>query len=203
MKDDTKYWNNYYQQDFIREASPFARFCQDNFIEQPLRIVEFGSGSGRDLRFLHHSGNQITGYDTSQEAVANIRLAYPDLDIVLGDFTRLDLCEELGAVYSRWTIHSVDEESAERALSWCAGNIIERGILMIEVRTINDHLYGEGKLVGRNAYITDHYRRFVVPDELQRQLEELGFEICYFEEAQGFSVYKDDDPVLLRVMAKR
>ncbi|MFP6872836.1 MAG: class I SAM-dependent methyltransferase [Verrucomicrobiales bacterium] len=203
MKNDTQYWDNYYRQDFINEASPFAGFCQENFLKQPLKIVEFGSGSGRDLRFLHHSGNQVTGYDTSTEAVAYIKSAYPDLNIVLGDFTRLDLHERLDAVYSRWTLHSIDEESADRALSWCAENIVEGGILMIEVRTINDHLYGEGKPAGRNAYITDHYRRFVVPDGLKGQLEELGFEICFFEEGQGFSVYKDDDPVLLRVMAKR
>ena len=58
-------------------------------------------------------------------------------------------------------------------------------------------------LAGRNAYITDHYRRFIVPDEIRQKLESLGFSIQFFEEGQGFSIYKDDDPVLLRVMAKK
>ena len=203
MPDDTSYWNGYYQQDFIKEASPFAIFCQENFLKQPLRIIEFGSGSGRDLRFLHHAGNRITGYDTSTKAVANIKAAYPDLDIVLGDFTQLESSEGLDAVYSRWTLHSIDEGAADRALSWCAKNIDEGGMLMIEVRTVNDHLYGEGTPAGRNAYITDHYRRFIVPDEIRQKLESLGFNIQFFEEGQGFSIYKDDDPVLLRVMAKK
>ena len=203
MKDDTEYWNNYYQQDFIKEASPFAKFCQDNHLKHPLRMIEFGSGSGRDLRFLHHSGNQITGYDTSTKAVANIKSAYPDLDIVLGDFTQLASCNNLDGVYSRWTLHSIDEAAADRALSWCAENIANEGLLMIEVRTINDHLYDEGIPAGRNAFITDHYRRFIVPDELKAQLESLGFRIVFFEEGQGFSVYKDNDPVLLRIIARK
>ena len=203
MTDDSTYWDAYYQEDFIKEASPFAIFCQENFLEKPLSIIEFGSGSGRDLRFLHHSGNRITGYDTSTKAVANIKSAYPDLDIVLGDFTQLASCGDLDAVYSRWTLHSIDKESADRALSWCAANIDNGGMLMIEVRTINDHLYGEGTPAGPNAFITDHYRRFVVPDELKEQLQGLGFEIVFFEEGQGFSVYKDDDPVLLRIMARK
>ena len=45
--------------------------------------------------------------------------------------------------------------------------------------------------------------QFIVPDEIRQKLESLGFNIQFFEEGQGFSIYKDDDPVLLRVMAKK
>ena len=203
MKDDTKYWNSYYKKAFIEEASPFAIFCHQNIFDRPLRIVEFGSGSGRDLRYLHHAGHHITGFDTSEEAVSHIRTSFPDLHIERADFTVLEPMGEIEAVYSRWTLHSVDDESAGRALTWCAENLSPSGLLLIEVRTVNDHLFGSGEPAGRNAFMTDHYRRFIVPEELEQELEGLGFDIVHFEEGQGFSVYKGDDPVLLRVVARR
>lgn len=203
MENDTQYWNKYYKTHFIDEASPFARFCHQRYLASPLRIVEFGSGSGRDLRFFHHAGHRITGYDTSEEAVRHIQTAYPDLDMVLADFSELDAIEGLQAVYSRWTLHSIDDDAAERALRWCSKNLQESGLLLIEVRTVNDSLFGEGEEVGRNAFVTDHYRRFIVPEELRASLEDFQFEIECFEEGQGFSVYKGDDPVLLRVVAKK
>ncbi len=203
MNNDTGYWNKYYKNHFIDEASPFARFCHETYLERPMRMVEFGSGSGRDLRFFHHAGHEVTGYDTSEEAVSHIRKSYPDLDMVLGDFSELDAIEGLDIVYSRWTLHSVDEEAGERALKWCARNLPESGLLLIEVRTVNDGLFGEGRSVGRNAFVTDHYRRFIIPEELKQSLVEMGFDLEYFVEGQGFSVYKGDDPVLLRVVAKR
>lgn len=201
--DDTEYWNRYYKRHFIDEASPFARFCHESYLEGRQRIVEFGSGSGRDLRFFHHAGHTVTGYDTSEEAVKHIRTSYPDLDIVLGDFSALEPIDGLDVVYSRWTLHSVDEETAQRALIWCAQNLKVSGMLLIEARTINDDLYGVGDPVGRHAFVTDHYRRFVVPKEFRADLAGMGFEIVCFVEGQGFSVYKGDDPVLLRVVARK
>ena len=202
MKDYTKFWNNYYKREFIEEASPFARFCQETHLTNAQRIIEFGSGSGRDLRYFDHVGHDIRGYDTSKEAVEHIQQQYPELKIELNDFTKLPEIQNLDAVYSRWTLHSVDDESAKRALEWCGENLGGGGLLLIEVRTVNDDLCGVGKMVGRNAYVTDHYRRFIVPEELRMTLGQLGFEIEYFEESQGFSVYKGDDPMLLRVVAR-
>lgn len=202
-KIDTQHWNRYYKRHFIEEASPFAQFCQEDFLMEPKRMVEFGSGSGRDLRYLHHAGHRITGYDTSEEAVHHIQSAYPDLDIVLADFSSLDAIPGLEAVYSRWTMHSIDEEAAACALRWCGTHLLDAGMLLIEVRTINDHLYGEGEPAGRHAFVTDHYRRFIVPEEMRERLEQLNFKVLYFEEGQGFSVYKGEDPVLLRVVAEK
>lgn len=204
MKSDAQYWNSYYKEHFIAEASPFAKFCHESFlVAEPRRIVEFGSGSGRDLRFFHHAGHRITGYDTSVEAVTHIQSSYPELDVQLGDFSVLPPIEGLDAIYSRWTLHSIDDEAAERALTWCGNNLPEAGLLMIEVRTVNDHLFGEGEPKGRNAYVTDHYRRFIIPEELEAALKDFGFELLYFKESQGFSVYNGDDPVLLRVVGKK
>ena len=64
------------------------------------------------------------------------------------------------------------------------------GKLFIEVRGVNDPLFGKGKQVERNAYFYDnHYRRFIVLDELVESLEQRGFRVEYAQDRTGFAPY--------------
>lgn len=200
---DKKYWDQFYQDNLIEKPSPFAQFCQENYLTKKYRLLELGSGSGRDLCFFHTVGHQVTGYDTSTEAVNMVTAANPGLDYQNGDFTALTHIESIEAIYSRWTIHSIDDEAAERVLDWVSCELEEGGLFLVEARTVNDGLFGEGTPVGRNAFVTDHYRRFLVVDEFRKEIVDRGFEIIFEKESNGFSVYKGDDPVLLRLVARK
>ncbi|MBT4814558.1 MAG: class I SAM-dependent methyltransferase [Lentisphaerae bacterium] len=201
--DDREFWNEFYRRSFIANPSPFAEFCQEHYLSQPRRIVEFGSGSGRDLHFFYENGHDITGFDTCAEAVAHVGCEWPDIDYRVGDFSQLGPLTGIEAVYSRWTMHAVDETSEQRAMSWASRTLADGGLMMIEARTINDHLYGVGKKVGKNAFYTDHYRRFIDPDGMAHSLRKLGFRALYQVESDGFSVYNGDNPVLLRIVAEK
>lgn len=82
--------------------------------------------------------------------------------------------------------------------------MVTGGMLFIEVRSIHDDIYGKGECVGKHAYIFDsHFRRFIDKEELIFALTQLGFEILYEAESRGFAPYKDQDPVLIRIVAKK
>ena len=52
------------------------------------------------------------------------------------------------------------------------------GKFFIEVRSVHDPLYGKGEALERNAFFYDnHYRRFLVLDELTEALRQAGFRI--------------------------
>lgn len=54
----------------------------------------------------------------------------------------------------------------------------------------------------RNAFFYDnHYRRFIVLDELTGALERCGFRVEYAKESTGFAPYGNDDPPVIRVVA--
>lgn len=56
----------------------------------------------------------------------------------------------------------------------------------------------------RNAYFYDnHYRRFIVMEELVQSLQEQGFQIEYAKEQSGFAPYGNDDPPVIRIVAKK
>jgi len=121
----------------------------------------------------------------------------------VGDFTKLDSKTEFDSVYSRFTLHSVDDEEATRTLKWAHTVLRQDSFLFVEVRGIHDELYGEGKAVGPDAWFTDHYRRFIRFDAFVEELKEIGFEIDFSIETSGLAPYGDSDPQIIRVVAKK
>ena len=65
------------------------------------------------------------------------------------------------------------------------------------MRSIHDPLYGKGQPVERNAYFYDnHYRRFIVLEELVQSLEQCGYRVECAKEQTGFAPYGNDNPPL-------
>jgi tellurite methyltransferase len=111
----------------------------------------------------------------------------------------------VGCIYSRFTIHSVKEKQASAAFRWAFKHLNQGGLLCVETRSVKDSLCGVGTQVEgeRNAWIEDHYRRFSVKDEVLKELGTLGFAIDFVQEDTGLAVYKEEDPCMLRVFARK
>ena len=122
-----------------------------------------------------------------------------------GDFTKFNFeeCGKNKAVYSRFTLHSISLQQEDSLLSHLFQGLNAGDLFLIEARTVNDALCGVGEKVGHNEYITDHYRRFIDANAFINKVMSLGFTLCYFNESDGLSVYKDDDPVLMRLVLKK
>ena len=58
--------------------------------------------------------------------------------------------------------------------------------------------------VGRNAYIyEDHYRRFIILEELVEILKWQGFKILFAGEQRGWAPYGKEDPIVIRIIAEK
>ena len=55
----------------------------------------------------------------------------------------------------------------------------------------------------QNIYETDHKRRFLRKNDLIHQLESYGFTIENVIESDGLAIYPDDDPVVIRISARK
>lgn len=104
--------------------------------------------------------------------------------------------------YSRFTIHAINQKQERMLLGSMARALKPGGKFFIEVRSVHDPLYGKGEALERNAFFYDnHYRRFLVLDELTEALRQAGFRIEYAREQTGFAPYGNDDPPVIRVVA--
>ncbi len=205
--DNSAYWNQYYKNRVCpEEPSAFARYVS-TLVEPGKRMVELGCGNGRDAVFFAARGLDVTAVDMSREAVAQLRSrGIANAAFLCGDFVNSEIHrpESYDYAYSRFTIHSINRGQEQVLLNNLFRGLRPGGKLFIEVRGVNDPLFGKGKRVERNAYFYDnHYRRFIVLDELTDSLEQRGFRVEYAQERTGFAPYGNDDPPVIRVVAAK
>lgn len=204
---DKEYWNEYYNKKIAPiEPSKFAADIVDNFTKGG-RLVELGCGNGRDSIFFGSKGINVLAIDQSKSAIGILQEQdYENVNFAADNFVNSSLLEEssFDYVYSRFTLHSISDEDQAIVLRNSYRILKENGLLCIEARSIKDDFCGLGEQVGTNAYIyTGHYRRFIVMEDLIKSLEEIGFKIIFSIEGKNFAVYKEENPVVVRVIAKK
>lgn len=207
---DTGYWNEYYKKTAQNELRP-SRFAEDitGYLKEDGTLLEFGCGNGRDSLFFRHLGLSVTGIDASDYTIHHLQKTHAQEGLIFkcDDFTspQLVLTQEYDYVYARFVLHAIDEIQERTFLKNANKALIEKGLLFIEVRTVNDDIYGLGEQVGRHAFIyNNHYRRFVEKEELAARIDAAGgFVIRYMEEKRGFAPAGGEDPVILRVILEK
>jgi SAM-dependent methyltransferase len=198
---DNPYWNSFYAQPHTETPSPFAEHVLP-LISKDSCLLELGCGNGRDAHYFASHNIRVYACDLSDTAVKNLKSDNPTFFVA--DFTNLSLDHlQIRTVYSRFTFHSISYESSLKVIRWVYDHLEPGGLFLIEARSIHDPLYGKGQLVAKNAYVTDHYRRFLVLDELTADLKSVGFTIDSAVESRGFAPYRGDDPPIIRVIAKK
>lgn len=206
----SEYWDKYYGR---RKApivpSPFALFCNENYLKSHCHILEFGCGNGRDS-FFFSKAHRVTAIDESgvviqanreralQEGILNVEFLHG----AFGNEIK-GQPETVDAVYARFVIHAMPEEAESAALRMAWKILKEGGVLLLEFRTIHDPLINQGEKVGDSERVTDHYRRFIDFQKFCEKLQNIGFSVQYALEKQGLARYGDDDPVVGRVVAAK
>ncbi len=202
---DTAYWDRYYKTGSCStEPSPFARYVAER-LELGRKLIELGCGNGRDAVFFAQMGMDVTAIDLSEQAIAALQArGIANARFVLGSFVESEV-HQPGAydyAYSRFTLHAIDQDQASLLFNNVYRGLRPCGKLFIEVRSIHDPICGLGEPAGPNAWIyNDHYRRFVVLEELTAELVQHGFTVEYAKESTGFAPYGDDDPPVIRIIA--
>ena len=205
-----QYWDKFYKdhasRDDISECSTFASFCCDNFFNKsPRIIVDLGCGNTRDAKHFARK-HLVYGVDQSisKEVVNSNKSSL--LKLLEQDFVhdQYDFCEKVDVFYSRFTIHSITEADQKNLLPKVYNFLDPGGLFCIEARTTKDPKFGVGKHMCDTTYFNDeHARRFIDSQEFLNEVLSLGFKLKYFNEQNNLSVYKDDNPVLMRIILEK
>lgn len=137
-------------------------------------LIELGCGNCRDLNYFKSNGIQATGIDEA-------------LGTKVEDYIRQNRSPKY--VYTRFFWHAIPTHTQYQILDWAEKYIF------IEARTTED----ENKL----KHFKPHLRNYVNVSKLVVELKSFGYEIVHLEEGIGFSPFKEEDPHLVRVVAKR
>lgn len=211
---DQKYWDAFYEKNTeLDEPSSFAVFCLKHFLnDYPHKsIIEFGCGNGRDAFYFALNKFKVIGIDHSPKAIEknNLTLKSNQLEEKLrffeGEFQTLieSYKEQFSIIYSRFTMHAVNQQTEDEILNKAYEHLPDGGILLLEFRTINDPLMQQGESIGKYERITTHYRRFIDASGFVSKCIGIGFKLKYFVEKDNLSIYKEDNPVLARIVLEK
>jgi ubiquinone/menaquinone biosynthesis C-methylase UbiE len=205
---DKKYWSEFYfnNNELTKKPSLFAQYLVENsVINEGDVLFELGCGNGRDSIFFAKNNIDVTAVDQCDKNISLLNEQHNNISFISDDFTNLSNLEsKVNVVYSRFTLHSINDEGEQRTLNWVYNNLKNDGILCVEARTLKDPIFGKGIDKGNNIWFyNNHHRRFIDAISFKNKLVEMGFEIKLFDENNGFAKHKDDDPVVLRAIVKK
>lgn len=202
---DKKYWTGFYKKSKAPELpSLFAEFIIKNFHLNDT-LLELGCGNGRDSTYFSKCGLDVLGIDQCENIIArlNSNSKTDMLKFETSDFTNHKSEKKYHNIYSRFTLHTVGKEETTNTLNWIYKHLKPGGSFFLEARSVKDALCGVGKEVEPDAWFSTHYRRFIRYDEIVKELEAIGFNIVYKTESSGLAPYKNEDPVVIRIVAQK
>ena len=218
---DKQYWSKFYRDHSYRgdisECSTFAKFCEENFFKHQRSIVDLGCGNARDSFYFAKLGHDVLAVDQSIDSSVKEGKAHHKLQFLEDDFIKPSHHSDdkhtneyhpdllpIDVFYSRFTIHSITSEEQDRLLTKVFEYLRGEGLFCIEVRTTKDTKFGVGEHICDTTYFNDgHTRRFVDSQKFLNAVLSLGFKLLYFNEQDDLSIYKDDNPVLMRIILEK
>lgn len=208
-KNNEKFWNKFYKKKLILDKpSNFALFILKFLKKNNTKIIDVGCGNGRDIFHFRKNKIDFFGIELSKSATKIIKKKLKNREeknkIFNDNFVNFDYKKNIQgdfSIYSRFTWHSISKKSENIFLKKMA-RIPNLKYLFIETRSDKDELCGVGKKISKNEFITDHYRRFINKNDLLKKIKKT-FKIIYLKESKGFSKFKNEDPCLIRLIAKK
>lgn len=199
------YWDKFYLKKHILKPSPFAKYVLSKYKKKLQKVYEIGCGNGRDAIFFNKKKINFIGIDKSKNIIKKNKLNFSKFNtkFICGDFCNFfkKKISETFCVYSRFTWHSINYKQEKKLLNYL-NKQKKLDYLFIETRTINDELYNQGKKIGEHEFITTHYRRFIDSKILKKKLLK-NFKIIYFKEGKNLAKFKNENPCVLRLIAKK
>ena len=207
------YWANFYAHAEFDSGSTFFSAI-DARGDLPDTVLDLGCGDGRDAIAHATSKRSVIGVDRSQVAVRHAQARAEKLGLSeLATFVRADVGdtdaldevllrarETAGEgpllVYLRFFLHSITEDVQETLLEAVHRRARSGDMLAAEFRTLEDK--------DAPKVHTAHYRRYQDGPAFGELLRErYDYEVVHEEEGRGLSPYRDEDPHLYRVVARR
>ena len=197
--DDKEYWANYYSKNLDpTNQSSFAEFILPKLTKDK-KLIELGCGNARDSLYFSKNGLNVIAVDQVKEEIDYLNENYKNdnINFICDDFTDFDY------IYSRFTFHAINEKKEDKTLDWINDHLKEDSLFLLEARSIKDPMYNEGRKLSKTENFTNHYRRYMQLDKIISKLESRDLEIIYQIEDKDLAVYKDDNPYVIRLIAKK
>jgi len=184
---NNKHWEKFYKtKKPIRKPSSFAKFIEP-FIHEKSIIYDLGSGNGRDSVFFAKRNFLVVSVDPHGEPYkSESNLIHWKMDI--NTFLKQIIPSKPSVIYSRFFIHAIDKKQAIHLIS-----SVKKGMFFV----------AEFRIKGDEPVLyKDHKRTLWDEDEFKKLFNRKEWKPRFWI-SRGVAKYKNEDPLVMRVIAKR
>lgn len=180
MKDQIKKaietYNKYAKIYADRTFNVILQFQQTEFISllPGKKILDIGSGSGRDAKHFKEEGMDVIGIDISDGLLEEAKKRASEVDFKKMDMLNMSFKENsFDGIWIAATLSDIEKKDAKRFLEDCKKILKEKGVIYISVKE------GQGEKIEKKDYLGNEERfySFYTKQELINLLEEIGFKI--------------------------
>lgn len=202
------YWDTFYSSQDARRVpelpSAFARHVAEQ-LPRGARVLDVGTGTGRDALFFDQLGHDVHAVDLSPSAIARLQQRSRD-EGRSAVFETLDLADIVGvsdlasrlatgepvALYARFFLHAIPED-VRRNFWVLAGLLASPGMqCWLEFRVSDElqpvHEFG------------DHFRCSLQVGTILEEARSVNLAVDSYEVGHGLAPYKSEDPLVARVV---
>jgi cyclopropane fatty-acyl-phospholipid synthase-like methyltransferase len=218
INDNRYYWDCYYDRKDSRE--PWAEFpSQFALSVMPdlsgsEKMLEIGCGNGRDALYFASHGLSVLGVDYSVKSMEHCRKRSVGMQSANFEVLNLydeiqveDFCQKYSGqfdlIYTRFFLHAINA-SGERTFIDVAKRVLKNGgKIYSEFRTEHDPRMHKGDVLGETERSDGHYRRFINCQDLAKRINDAGLNMEYLVEGAGMARYRQEDPVVGRIISRK
>lgn len=111
------------------------------------KVLDIGSGPGREVAYLNRAGYEAVGLDNSEEMLSWAKEQYPGLPFVYGDQADFSLEQQFDALYCVGStfLYNFTNEEVLASLQCFRNHLHAGGLLYLDMRNAAFFLTGEGQ----------------------------------------------------------
>jgi tellurite methyltransferase len=108
-------------------------FC--HMMPENSKVLDLGSGDGRNAKYIAKSGNLVQAVDFSESALAilvsDAYIANLPIEVQLADLNNYELTDDYGGVCCNFALHFLQKQQALRLLTMAKARTIKNGVHFI------------------------------------------------------------------------
>ena len=173
---EAEYWDSGWLNRRFEPPNNFARRAYKLIKARNLKkVLDLGSGNGRDSVYFFRKGLQVTALDFSKSGIGILKSRFPEIECITADIREMDFQDDsyddsYDVIYAHLGLQYFDDGLTGEIFNRLHNVLKTGGLFFVKCKSVDDYLFGEGEKVGENMYERGHVRHFFSKDYMREKL---------------------------------
>ena len=137
-------------------------------------VLDLGCGGGRDSQYFSRKGLVVTALDMATDEQQQEKMKRNNIRFIKSDIGEIRLKDDsFDMIYAHLSLHYFDNKKTEKILGSLYKILKPSGYIFIKCKSIDDPLFGKGKMIENNFYDFGHTRHFFSKEYMREKLKDF------------------------------